>query len=176
MTTLYSIGHSNRSWEDFLGLLMHFHIRTLVDIRRVPGSRKFPHFDRKNMEQVLPGEGIAYQWMESLGGLRHPVKGVESLNTALTHPGFRAYADYMGTVEFRDSVTALIAMASKTTTAFMCAEALYWRCHRRLLSDYLTAKGSRVLHIVGLKEPLEHRPTDGVRLTSEGLVLYDKPE
>jgi uncharacterized protein (DUF488 family) len=175
MGTIYTVGHSNRSFDEFLALLRRFEIETLVDIRRFPGSRKFPHFDRNNLESVLPVEGIRYIWMEGLGGMRRPLKGFDSPNVSLSSPGFRAYADFMSTEEFRHVVNHLIALASGSRTACMCAEALYWRCHRRLLSDYLVANGVQVLHIMGHKEPVLHRLTKGVHITARREVLYSLP-
>lgn len=169
---LYTIGHSSRSFEEFLDLLLGSEIRTLVDIRRFPGSRKFPHFDRVSLETSLPGRGIRYVWMQALGGFRHGAKGVDSPNIGLESPGFRAYADYMASDEFRTAVQRLVEMASESPTAYMCAEAVHWRCHRMILSDYLLAQGVDVLHILGPGEPVSHRITDGAVVAPDGRVTY----
>ena len=146
---IYTIGHSNRSLEDFLALLKEFDMQALADIRSQPGSRKFPHFNLENLETVLPAHGMRYIWLPKLGGRRKTRKGFDSPNMGLTSPGFRSYADYMGEEEFRQGVVELLSVASESRTAYMCAEALYWQCHRRLLSDYLVAQGVEVLHILG---------------------------
>jgi uncharacterized protein (DUF488 family) len=172
---IYTIGHSNRSYEDFLELLKEYDIKSLVDIRSLPGSRKFPHFDQKNLQESLPVEGIQYVWMKELGGLRHSRKQFMSPNTGLTSSGFRAYADYMASEEFRRAVEGLLVLAASSTTAYMCAEAVYWRCHRRLLSDYLVANGVEVFHILGKTHPVPHKMTDGAVLSANGIVIYGHP-
>ncbi len=170
--SIYTIGHSNRSWEDFTALLEKYSIRMVADIRSLPGSKKFPRFDRENMEKALFDQGIRYVWLPKLGGLRRSRKGFESPNVGLTNPGFRAYADYMATPEFVEGVEELLVIASESSTAIMCAEALYWRCHRRLLSDYLVAHDIEVSHILGLNNLIPHRMTQGVAITPNGHVRY----
>jgi uncharacterized protein (DUF488 family) len=169
---IYTIGHSNRSWEDFTALLKKFEARIVADIRSLPGSKKFPHFDRENMERALPDNGLKYIWLPKLGGLRRIRKGFVSPNTGLTNPGFRAYADYMATPEFQDGVEELLLTASEATTVIMCAEALYWRCHRRLLSDYLFAHGIEVLHIQGINDVIPHQLTQQATITPQREVIY----
>jgi uncharacterized protein (DUF488 family) len=169
---IYTIGHSNRSLEDFLALLKEFAIQALADIRSQPGSRKFPHFNLENLEAVLPGHGVKYLWLPKLGGWRKTRKGFDSPNVGLTSPGFRSYADYMAEAEFRKGVGELLVVASESKTAYMCAEALYWQCHRRLLSDYLVAQGMEVLHILGPKNLRPHKITEGALVTQQGNVIY----
>jgi uncharacterized protein (DUF488 family) len=169
---IYTIGHSNRSWEDFTALLKKFEARIVADIRSLPGSKKFPHFDRGNMERALPDNGLKYIWLPKLGGLRRIRKGFVSPNTGLTNPGFRAYADYMATPEFQDGVEELLLPVSEAITVIMCAEALYWRCHRRLLSDYLFAHGIEVLHIQGINDVIPHQLTQQATITPQGEVIY----
>lgn len=170
--SLYTIGHSNRSWEDFVVLLKKYAIRTVADIRSLPGSKKFPRFDRENMEKSLFDLGLKYIWLPKLGGLRRARKGFESPNIGLTNSGFRAYADYMTTPEFLEGVEELLIAASESATTIMCAEALYWRCHRRLLSDYLVGHSIDVSHILGIKNLALHKMTEGAMITPEGHVLY----
>jgi len=170
--SVYTIGHSNRTWGEFIELLEKFAIQTIGDIRSLPGSRKFPHFDRENMQKALPNHEVRYIWLPKLGGLRRVRKGFESPNTGLTSPGFRAYADYMLTQEFREGVQELLTLAFESATGVMCAEAVYWRCHRRLLSDYLTAHGIEVLHIQGRKNLVPHNMTQGASVTPDGRVIY----
>ena len=153
-------------------MLENFAIRTVADIRSLPGSKKFPHFDRENMEKSLFDLGLKYIWLPKLGGLRRARKGVESPNIGLTNPGFRAYADYMATLEFREGVEELLTVASEGATTIMCSEALFWRCHRRLLSDYLVGHGAGVSHILGINNLTTHKMTQGAVITPEGHVLY----
>lgn len=172
---IYSVGHSNRSLEELLDLLREFDVRTLADIRRFPGSRRLPHFGRENLATVLDKNGISYVWMESLGGRRHVQPGSMARNLGLESAGFRAYADYMASDAFRSAVRTLIELASSAFTAYMCAEALYWRCHRRLLSDYLVAKGLEVVHIMGRGKSAPHTMTKGALVTEDGDVIYPPP-
>lgn len=169
---LYTIGHSNRSMEEFLELLKEHEILEVVDIRSLPGSNKYPHFNSENLANVLAENGLKYFWLPKLGGLRRSRKDFPSKNTGLTSPSFRSYADYMATEEFREGVQELIEIASQSATAYMCAEAVYWRCHRRLLSDYLVAHGMDVTHILSLKQISPHKMTQGSLVTPEGLVIY----
>jgi len=169
---IYTIGHSSRTLEEFLVLLKRFGIQTIADIRKLPGSRKFPHFNGENLAKVLPTNDIGYVWIKELGGLRHQTKGFDSPNKGLVNAGFRAYADFMGSDEFREAVDKLLALASESTTAYMCAEAVFWRCHRRLLSDFLVANGLEVLHILSSSTLNPHRITEGALVTADGRVLY----
>ncbi len=170
--TIYSIGHSNRSIEEFIGLLVEFRIQTLVDVRSIPGSAKFPQFNKEALEQSLSTVTIDYVWLEQLGGRRRKRKGFVSPNTAWTSLGFRNYADYMMEDEFKVGVGRLLDLAGRSTTAYMSAEAVYWRCHRRLISDYLFARKVRVIHIMGKKQIREHELTPEAVITSEGDLIY----
>lgn len=158
---VFTIGHSNRSFEDFLALLREFEVRAVADIRRYPSSRKFPHFNRETLRKLLSAQGIGYVWLEALGGRRHQAKGDDSPNTGLESPGFRNYADYMATDKFNKAVDELLTTAAASRTAIMCAEKFYWKCHRRLLSDYLFGKGVEVVHIVEPGRTCAHKLTPG---------------
>ena len=173
---IYSIGHSNRSMDEFLNLLEEFEIRCVADIRRFPGSRAFPHFGKDNLAKSLADRGIKYAWLEDLGGRRRSRSGSPSPNSGLENPGFRAYADYMASDRFRHAARELMHLASSSQTAYMCAEALYWRCHRRLLSDYLTASGLEVVHVLGLNQSVPHTMTQGAIPTENGGVAYPQPQ
>jgi uncharacterized protein (DUF488 family) len=166
-----TIGHSNRSCEEFLSLLREFEIDTLVDVRRYPGSRKFPHFNRETLREFLNARSIDYIWLEALGGRRHKGKSQHSLNMGLESPGFRNYADYMATSEFEKAVNELLSTVAASRTAIMCAEKFYWKCHRRLLSDYLLAKGVEVIHIIEPGKVSSHKLTPGAVVTC-GTVTY----
>ncbi|GAB4243722.1 MAG: DUF488 domain-containing protein [Acidobacteriota bacterium] len=173
--TLYTIGHSNHPWERFVELLQGPGIRLVADVRSYPGSRKWPHYRREHLESRLPELGIAYQWFPDLGGRRKEPAGADSSDAGLDSPGFRAYAAHMRTARFAQAMTELLAAAAAVPTAVLCAEALFWRCHRKLLSDYATAvRGWRVLHILPDGHLREHRVTSFARV-SEGRLCYPAP-
>lgn len=147
----------------------------VADIRRYPGSRKFPHFNRETLSMFLSRENIEYLWLEGLGGRRHtPLEtcSSKSPNTGIKNTGFRNYADYMATDEFYQTVQKLISVAAKRKTAVMCAEKLYWKCHRRFLSDYLVAQGTEVLHILESGKTSVHKLTPGAVVTADATVIY----
>jgi uncharacterized protein (DUF488 family) len=173
MPELYTIGHSNRGVDDFVGLLEQHRIEALADIRRHPGSRKFPHFDREALGTVLEAHGIEYRWMESLGGRRKKEKGLLSPNLGLENQSFRNFADYMLTEEFESAARDLTELAERKRTTIMCAEALFWQCHRRLVADQLVAQGWVVKHIFGRGELRPHALTRGAEI-HDGRVTYPK--
>ncbi|HEU4522904.1 MAG TPA: DUF488 domain-containing protein [Thermoanaerobaculia bacterium] len=152
MELIYTIGHSTRTLDELVQLLRHNGVKRLADIRRYPGSRRYPHFSGDSLRQSLPAAGIEYLHFEDLGGRRKPAG--ESPNTGLRNEQFRAYADYMATAEFHAAVDRLTQ--SEARTAYMCAEAVPWRCHRNLLSDELVRRGLRVVHILGAASRQEH--------------------
>lgn len=147
----------------------------VADIRRYPGSRKFPHFNSDVLCGLLAREGICYLWLEALGGRRHTGGNNKSPNAGLKSPAFRNYADRMTTEEFRTSVQELLSTAALLRTAIMCAEKFYWKCHRRLLSDYLTAQGVEVEHIVESGKLQAHRLSRGAAVTTGTGVIYPRP-
>ncbi len=146
MAVLYTIGHSTRTLEELTGALGAHQIQMLADIRAFPISRRLPQFNRDSLEQSLPAVGIQYRWMQALGGYRKKIFE-ESPNLALRNQSFRNYADYMFTPEFDHAMAELLAVAENLRTAYMCAERLYFRCHRMLVSDWLVAHGHEVLHV-----------------------------
>jgi uncharacterized protein (DUF488 family) len=151
----WTIGHSNREISEFLELLRSVKVTAVADVRRFPGSRRCPHFNSDNLEAALQKAGLSYRHFAELGG-RRTSRLESSPNTAWRVEAFRAYADYMLTRDFQQAFAALITMASSAPTAVMCAEALPWRCHRRLIADQLTARGWLVLDIVGQGAVREH--------------------
>lgn len=172
--TVFTIGHGARDIDAFLDLLRGAGIRRLVDVRTAPGSRKHPQFGRDALEASLAGARIGYEWEgEDLGGWRRARQ--DSRNTSLRSSGFRGYADHMETDAFRTARQRLIDGSASIPTTVMCAESLWWRCHRRLLADALVAAGCEVRHIMdGLRlEP--HRLTPQARIEA-GLPVYDVPE
>jgi uncharacterized protein (DUF488 family) len=173
-TRLITVGHGTLPEDEFVALLAGAGVQSLVDVRTAPGSRRHPHFMRQAMEQWVPDAGISYRWEPRLGGLRKP--SPDSPNVALRHPGFRAYADHMATPEFVAAVGDVLVEATARPTTVMCAESLWWRCHRRLIADFATlVQGADVCHLMHDGRLAEHRPTEGVRREGEGLV-YDVGE
>jgi uncharacterized protein (DUF488 family) len=171
---LWTVGHGTLEAAAFAALLRDAGIERLVDVRTAPGSRRHPHVARAAMEAWLPAEGIAYRWEPELGGLRKPAPA--SPNVALRHAGFRAYADHMRTPRFAAALDGVLAEAASAPTAVMCAESVWWRCHRRLLSDAAALLGgAEVVHLMHDGRLQPHRPTDGVRLEG-GLLVYDAGE
>jgi uncharacterized protein (DUF488 family) len=170
LATLYTIGHSTRSFDELLEALRAHQIKTLVDIRAFPTSRRLPQFNRESLDHSLPAAGIRYVWMKALGGYRKAIVE-ESHNIALRNDSFRNYADYMLTPEFERAIAELVALAEQAPTAYMCAERLYFRCHRMLVSDWLVAHGHQVLHIDGVGPLKSYTLTVEARLI-EGRLLY----
>ncbi len=170
MATLYTIGHSTRSFDEFLETLQAHSIRTLVDIRSIPMSRRLPHFNRDSMAQTLPAAGIRCIWMKELGGRRKKTLE-DSPNIALRNPSFRNYADHMLSEEFQKAIARLIQLAGQSNTAYMCAERVYFRCHRMLVSDWLVAHGHEVSHIDGAGPVSARKLMPEARLI-DGQLIY----
>jgi uncharacterized protein (DUF488 family) len=147
MPTVFTIGHSTRSFEDVLGMLRANGVTVLADIRHFPSSRRLPQWNREAIEEALPQE-VGYRWLERLGGRRHTPAGVQSPNGFWQVAAFRAYADYMATPSFADGLDELLALAEDGRPAIMCSEAVPWRCHRRLVTDALIVHGVEVFDIL----------------------------
>lgn len=168
--TLYTIGHSNRSFDDFLALLRAYRIELVADVRHYPGSRKYPHFNRESLAVALPANGIAYRYLLGLGGRR---KGrPDSPNDGWEHPAFRSYADYAQTEEFARALDDLVEIADSKRTAIMCSEAVYWRCHRRIIADYLLVRGIEVRHVLTPSRAAEGAMTSFARISEDGSIVY----
>jgi uncharacterized protein (DUF488 family) len=170
MAVLYTIGHSTRSIEELIAALQSREIQMLVDIRAFPMSRRLPQFNRDALQASLAQAGIRYESMKSLGGYRKKILD-ESPNIALRNENFRNYADYMLTAEFEKAVTALIALAEASCTAYMCAERVYFQCHRMLVSDWLVAHGHEVRHIDGTGPIKSHLLGADARII-DGRLIY----
>lgn len=171
--TIYTIGHSTRSLEEFLALLEENQVKVLVDVRTIPRSRKNPQFNQENLSRSLPRHGIEYVHLAALGGLRsHKQSDPPSSNTAWENASFRNYADYAETEAFQQGLAELIALASKKRTAFMCAEALWWRCHRRIITDYLLQAGWKVWHVMSHGKLNVAEMNGAARPQSDGRILY----
>jgi uncharacterized protein (DUF488 family) len=167
--TLWTIGHSTRSIEEFLQLLTLPGIEALADVRRFPGSRRLPHFNQEPLSKSLADAGIQYAHFPELGGRRKA--RVDSPNTAWRVEAFRGYADYMMTSEFHQGVKRLLQFAASKRTAILCAEALWWQCHRGLIADYLKANGHEVIHILSGNKTETHPFTSAARLVN-GKLSY----
>lgn len=173
---IFTLGHSNRPWPEFLHLLRAYGIEVVADIRAFPSSRRYPHFSQENLKAALEKEGIGYVWLgKELGGYRKKGLGKASPNTAWDSPGFRNFADHMLTEEFQNGAERLLRLASEKKTAVVCAERLWWRCHRRLLSDWLLAQGHRVLHILDFGKVVEHELPRFARIEA-GRVIYPRED
>lgn len=170
MATLYTIGHSTRTLDDLVAALQAHEIQTLVDIRAFPMSRRLPQFNRDSLEKMLPAAGIQYVWMKALGGYRKKVLE-DSPNIGLRNQSFRNYADYMMSPDFEQAMSQLVSLAEQSRTAYMCAERVYFRCHRMLVSDWLVAHGHDVLHIDDEKPPKPHKLTAEARMI-DGQLIY----
>jgi uncharacterized protein (DUF488 family) len=169
LATLYTIGHSTRPLAELIEALQAHEIKTLVDIRAFPMSRRLPQFNRESLDKSLLAAGIRYRWMPALGGYRKKIRD-DSPHIALRNASFRNYADYMLTAEFENAMAELIALAENSRTAYMCAERVYFRCHRMLVSDWLAAHGHEVLHIDGTGPVKPHRLTKEGRMVAGELI------
>lgn len=172
--TLWTIGHSTRNLDEFLALLQKNAIEALADVRHFPGSRKYPHFNVEPLRYALHDAGVGYEPFAELGGRRKVLP--DSSNTAWRHPAFRGYADYMQTDAFRAGIERLKSLASRQRTAIMCAEAVWWRCHRRIIADYLLSAGVPVAHIMGPGKVVAASLTPGAHPVAGGQILYRKED
>lgn len=170
--TLWTIGHSTRTSEDFLALLAAHRITQLVDVRTTPYSRRNPQFNAETLARALSAAGLRYRHLPALGGRRKARP--DSVNRGWRNAGFRGYADYMQTAPFNEGLARLMDLAGEAPTAIMCAEAVPWRCHRALIADALTAGGWTVRHIVSLREAEPHHLTAFARL-NDGRLTYPEP-
>jgi uncharacterized protein (DUF488 family) len=166
---VWTIGHSSRSLEDFLALLKGAIIEQVADVRRYPGSRAFPHFNQGLLAHYLKDNGIQYLHFPELGGRRNP--NPESPHTVWKNSAFQAYADYMDQEAFRSGLIRLVQVANEMRTAIVCAEALWWRCHRSMIADALKARGIKVLHIMGAGKFSEHPYTSAAKII-DGKLYY----
>jgi len=168
-TTIWTIGHSTRPIEEFLGLLSGARIETIADVRSFPGSRKYPQYGREALATTLAAHGSGYDWLPALGGRRRV--SPDSPNTAWRNASFRGYADYMSSTEFAQGLGQLIQLASQARTAIMCAEAVWWRCHRSMIADALSVRGIEVVHILDAKHHVVHPMTSPARVV-RGVLSY----
>lgn len=165
---IWTIGHSTHMLAEFMLMLKSFQIELVVDIRSFPGSRRYPHFNKEALTVSLPKNEIEYIHLRELGGRRKTT--IDSHNTGWRVAAFRGYADYMETDKFKKAIKELECLADKKRVAFMCAEAVWWRCHRSLVSDYLKHQGWTVIHIMGIEKGVEHPYTSPARIIGDKLV------
>jgi uncharacterized protein (DUF488 family) len=168
--SIWTVGHSTRSADEFAQILLAHQIDALVDVRSFPGSRRYPHFNKPELSQSLQQLGLQYVHSPALGGRRRPMP--HSKNTAWKNASFRAYADHMESAEFEKGIEELLELSETNRPAIMCAEALWWRCHRSLISDYLKARGIHVIHILDHKHTEAHPYTSAARIV-EGRLSYE---
>jgi len=166
---IWTIGHSNHTIKEFTDLLISFDIGIVADIRSLPGSNHYPHFNKEALEISLTEKDIEYIHLKNLGGRRRTKKN--SHNLGWRKESFRGYADYMETEDFKEAVNELEELAIKKRVAIMCAEAVWWRCHRSMVSDYLKLDGWRVIHILGTDKTEEHPYTQPARII-QGKLTY----
>lgn len=170
---VWTIGHSTHPIEKFISILQSFNIELIADVRTFPGSRKYPQFNKENLEVSLPSSSIRYIHLPQLGGRRKA--RIESKNTGWKNAAFRGYADYMDTEDFANGITALEHLAMQKRVAYMCSESVWWKCHRRLISDYLKMREWKVVHIMGENKGSEHVLTSPAHLV-HGQLTYEEQQ
>jgi uncharacterized protein (DUF488 family) len=161
---IWTVGHSTRPLEELVEALRSFEIKVLADVRSFPASRRYPQFNKEQLKASLAAAGIEYQHFPELGGRRRVRP--DSLNVSWRNESFRGYADYMETNNFREGIAHFLDVAHVSRTAIMCAEAVWWRCHRSLISDYLKAKGVEVMHIMAPGKSEAHPFTSAARIVN----------
>lgn len=171
--TIWTVGHSTRPLDEFLAVLVARELQLIVDVRRFPGSRRLPHYAAPALDASLATHGIAYQWLPALGGRRRPDPA--SPNDGWRHPAFRAYADHVATEAFAEGLFALLMAAQGLRTAIMCAEVLWWRCHRRIIADVLASLGVPVVHIRDARVAEPHRLAPPARIVDGRLTYAQDP-
>lgn len=167
--TVWTLGHSTRSWDEFLAMLSAHGLEAIADVRRFPGSRRHPHFGREMFEPALREAGLEYLWLPQLGGRRTPKP--DSPHEGWRNAAFRGYADHLSSIEFADGMARLLALAGRKRTAIMCAETVWWRCHRGLVADVLKLRGIEVRHVDSAAPGREHPWTPPARVV-HGRLSY----
>lgn len=168
-STIWTVGHSTRPWDEFLSLLSHYQIEGVIDVRRFPGSRRQPQYAQETLRAALAKQDLAYCWLPELGGRRRPRP--DSPNTVWRNTSFRGYADHMSSAEFSAGLKKLVELSTERRTVVMCAEAVWWRCHRALIADALCVRGIKVLHIMDATHTVVHPYTSPARIV-DGHLSY----
>jgi uncharacterized protein (DUF488 family) len=167
--TIWTIGHSTRPLDEFLDILAHYRIEAIADVRRFPGSRRHPQYGSVALEESLAARGIAYRWLRARGGRRRPRP--DSPNVAWRNASFRGYADHLDSAEFAEGLDELLALSAEKRTAILCAESVWWRCHRAIIADVLRARGIEVVHILDARHATVHPYTPAARIV-DGKLSY----
>lgn len=170
-TTVWTIGHSTRTFDEFVALLEAYELQAVADVRRLPGSRRLPQYDQDTLARALARHRIEYRWFPALGGRRRARP--DSHNTAWRNQSFRGYADHLESEEFAQGFEELLQFAKRKRTTLMCAEAVWWRCHRGLIADVLRIRGIEVLHIMSADKAVEHPFTSAARIVNGQLSYSD---
>ena len=170
---IWTVGHSTRPIGEFLCLLAGARVQVIADVRSFPGSRKYPQYGKEALAATMDTHAIGYHWLQALGGRRRV--SPDSPNTAWRNASFRGYADYMSSAEFEHGLTQLLTVASKARTAIMCAEAVWWRCHRSMIADALSVRGIEVMHILDAKHSTVHPMTAPARIVRGELTYATVP-
>lgn len=173
ISRVFTIGHSTREFDEVLEMLHENGVTHLVDVRSLPGSKRFPQWNRETIAENIPPD-ISYRWMPKLGGRRYTPKGTPSPNGGWRVRAFRDYADYMATGQFEEGLTDLMALAEDGPVAIMCSEAVPWRCHRRLITDALLARGVEVFDIMGKGASAEASMTPFAKVEGDS-ITYPPP-
>jgi uncharacterized protein (DUF488 family) len=168
-STIWTVGHSTRPLDVFLELLAHHRLEAVADVRRFPASRRYPQYGEGALSATLGEHGIAYRWLPALGGRRRPLP--DSPNVAWLNPSFRGYADHIGSAVFSEGLDELLELSGRLRTTLMCAEAVWWRCHRALIADVLCVRGIEVVHILDAKHTVVHPYTSAARIV-QGRLSY----
>jgi uncharacterized protein (DUF488 family) len=168
-STVWTIGHSTRPLKTFLALLARYQLEAVADVRRFPGSRRQPQYAQETIHSALAEHGIAYHWIAALGGRRRPQ--VDSPNITWRNGSFRGYADHIASTEFAEGLNKLLEVAGSLRTTIMCAEAVWWRCHRALIADVLCVRGIKVMHILDVTHAVMHPYTSPARIV-QGRLSY----
>ncbi len=168
-STIWTIGHSTRPLDAFLDLLAHYRLEAIADVRRFPGSRRQPQYAQGALSAALAERSIAYRWLPALGGRRRPLP--DSPNITWRNASFRGYADHMGTTEFSQGVDELLELSGRLRTTLMCAEAMWWRCHRSMIADALRVRGIEVVHVLDARHTVVHTYTSPARIV-QGRLSY----
>jgi uncharacterized protein (DUF488 family) len=170
---IWTVGHSTRPIEEFMSLLTENRIQVVADVRSFPGSRKYPRYGKDALAATLASYSIGYHWLPALGGRRRP--SPDSPNTAWRNASFRGYADHMSSAQFAQGLAHLVSLACEARTAIMCAEAVWWRCHRSLIADALTVRGIEVVHILDARHRTVHPMTAPARVV-QGALTYQEAD
>jgi uncharacterized protein (DUF488 family) len=168
-STIWTLGHSTRPLDEFLALLAQYRLEAVADVRRFPGSKRYPQYAQGALCAALAEQSIAYRWLPALGGRRRPLR--DSPNGAWRNASFRGYADYMASSEFSEGLNELLELSGSLRTTLMCAEAVWWRCHRALIADVLCVRGIEVVHVLDAKHAAVHRYTAPARII-DGRLSY----